>query len=613
MDDFFKGRLKRVLLIFVLTTSFFAFMHFSHVMQTEIQGSQLPGNTGKISGNVRIAEEGKDKGGALTYGPYVELAPGEYKVKLKYSATSGESGLWDMIFQGANSVLKSGKLPASGKGVLSETIKISGEDAGKPLEIRAWYTGKGSLEVGKIEIKKHWDHPVLLSLAEGVGSGAFIILLLYLISFAGIDRKMALHISKIGEISLSNMKSERIIKYVTTLVMAGFIASVIFHYIRAMFYNDGVPFNTFLPPAPDRFCDFYGLLDAWTRLKFNGVAYGLSYLPSTYLIVDLFSKIGNPYIARIPYLFIFGVFFMVYAYSNLRAESTALTVQGVVIFSFMTYPVLFTLHTGNIEAYVFIFLCLFIYFYQRGKTVLSALFLAMPISMKLFPAVFLILLLADKKYKEILYVFLFILILTLLPLLIFDGGLRSGFSHYLGNLIASQKMYAQLMIIKGAGNHYGHSLLNALRILFGPSFPPVQTVMLPYFVFTMVFFAAVSAFIIFYETAFWKKVALLVMCMDLLPYTSTDYKLMHLFIPLFLFINKQEEERWDFIYIIVFSLLLIPKDYFYFYTDPYNTLNSVMNSALMLLMLLWIIGSGISQGRRLKRMAYDRLEGGHGL
>jgi hypothetical protein len=73
----------------------------------------------------------------------------------------------------------------------------------------------------------------------------------------------------------------------------------------------------------------------------------------------------------------------------------------------------------------------------------------MPISMKLFPAVFLILLLSDKKYREILYTLLYVFILSLIPLLIFDGGIRSGLGNYLNNLTASQKMYAELMIMGG--------------------------------------------------------------------------------------------------------------------------------------------------------------------
>ena len=65
----------------------------------------------------------------------------------------------------------------------------------------------------------------------------------------------------------------------------------------------------------------------------------------------------------------------------------------------------------------------------------------------------------------------------------------------------------------------------------------------------------------FIETDFWKKVSLLVFIMLLFPYTSADYKLLHLFIPIVLFINNKKEEKNDLIYTILFALLLIPKNY----------------------------------------------------
>lgn len=80
----------------------------------------------------------------------------------------------------------------------------------------------------------------------------------------------------------------------------------------------------------------------------------------------------------------------------------------------------------------------------------------------------------------------------------------------------------------------------------------MKTVLLPYLIFSMAMFGIVTAYITRYETVLWKKVSLLVMCMNLLPYTSTDYKLLHLFIPLFLFINHQKEDKWDLVYIVLF-------------------------------------------------------------
>ena len=41
-----------------------------------------------------------------------------------------------------------------------------------------------------------------------------------------------------------------------------------------------------------------------------------------------------------------------------------------------------------------------------------------------------------------------------------------------------------------------------------------------------------------------------------------DYKLIFLFIPLWLFVNAEEKTKFDLIYTILFALLLIPKRFF---------------------------------------------------
>jgi len=259
----------------------------------------------------------------------------------------------------------------------------------------------------------------------------------------------------------------------------------------------------------------------------------------------------------------------------------------------MTYPVLFVINTANFEVFIFLFLCLFVYLYQKEMFVLSCIPLAAAISMKVIPAVFLILFISNKKYKEISLTLFGIFFLSILPLAIFEGG-GGGLDVYWSNLMASQKMYSDLMIMGTAGNHYGHSLLNSLRILMGDNFTSVESVVTPYFFLTLFIFSLIAVFIAFVEKIFWKKIALLVICMCLLPYTSTDYKLLHFFIPLFLFINAKDDGKnnsiqFDIYYIGIFSLLLIPKNYFYFHGQPLYSVNNVLNTALMIILCSLII------------------------
>jgi hypothetical protein len=79
-------------------------------------------------------------------------------------------------------------------------------------------------------------------------------------------------------------RGERI-NWIITFINTFFLINVIYYYINHFFLSAPSPRTTFLPDGVTRFGDFYGLYDQWSRLKFSGVGYGLSYFPSTYSIV----------------------------------------------------------------------------------------------------------------------------------------------------------------------------------------------------------------------------------------------------------------------------------------------------------------------------------------
>jgi hypothetical protein len=281
-----------------------------------------------------------------------------------------------------------------------------------------------------------------------------------------------------------------------------------------------------------------------------------------------------------------------YTYKNVKTDKILDSIQNAFIILFMSYPFLFAIQTANVEIITFMCVSLFFVFYKRNR-LLSLIFLAYATSMKVFPGIFIVLLLLEKRYKDIFLTCIFTILFTLLPLLIFDGGFNQGIGNYIVHLKQSQQMYVDLMIVSGAGNHYGHSLLNGLRVAFPSLFPSMGPIMFPYQIFVVAISLLMFGYLVFFEKIFWKKIAILVMLMDLLPFTSTDYKLLYIFLPLFLFINHSKKSRSDAIFIILFSLLLIPKDYFYFNNWPMATFNVVANPIIMLIILGLIIVPGI--------------------
>jgi len=124
-----------------------------------ILGANLPGITGKKEGLVRIAKDVVDKQGFLSYGPYVDLDGGLYKIVIKYSAKSDNSdavGTFDIgrfNVPPKDIVLYKVNLKVIEAGMVEAIIKIPNEGL-QQVEFRTWFSGHGQLTVKSIEIEK---------------------------------------------------------------------------------------------------------------------------------------------------------------------------------------------------------------------------------------------------------------------------------------------------------------------------------------------------------------------------------------------------------------------------------------------------------------------------
>ena len=223
------------------------------------------------------------------------------------------------------------------------------------------------------------------------------------------------------------------ISILTTVIATGFGASAFFYYVRGLLLQMRFPDNTFLPVFD--FGDFNWLTSSWHQNHFAGVGYGHVYFPAAYLVIDPFSRLAwlfpshlriSDYLAVAVFEILFSGFLFVWACKTLRSSWPPETILRAVVCTFMSYPVMFAMVTGNFEGLLFVSLALFVIFYQSGRVALSIPFLALAIAMKLFPAALCVLFVADRKYRPLLWVALWCLLFTLIPLLIFEGGLRDG-------------------------------------------------------------------------------------------------------------------------------------------------------------------------------------------
>jgi len=340
------------------------------------------------------------------------------------------------------------------------------------------------------------------------------------------------------------------------IVFVGFAAAVFFHYYMGTVLGKNYPWNTFLFKPDDRFMDFFNPV----RGSANRDPFTLNggYLPFGYFTAYLFSLIKLPegwfrplenpiqreilgpwLLACVIYLLGFCAYLFWYTWAHirfLRQDRIAVKSVMLLIFPFLTYPILYAVDRANFDLLVFIFLSFFIYLYQKGEFAISGIFLAMAIAMKGYAGIFLVLLLADKKFKEIVYVGLWVGVLSVLSLALFQGGVVAQSQKFLASLGSAYDNG-----IANAGSlRFSSSLFSFLVVALSPLGFDVAKNTIFSTIYTIFIFGIAGLFLleIFLERVFWRQVAILTILMILLPWSSGDYRLIFMFLQLYMFLIK---------------------------------------------------------------------------
>lgn len=387
--------------------------------------------------------------------------------------------------------------------------------------------------------------------------------------------------------NINNIKNNKV-HLISSIIISGFILSIFFHYIFGSYLNSGYPYNTFLFEPKWHFNDFFTIYDSIVCDH----EYANPYFPFANVLIYIISFFNNYFV----FISMMLIFFIVLSYQNYhyivnKIENKFYKFQTFIIFTFISYPVLYTVDRGNIEVLLYVFLFFFFYYYYEQKsTISSILFLSLAISMKLYPAVLIILLVSDKKYKEALYTILTSFIIVILSY------------WFLGYVVYNQtlaetiighhdvlKYFSFTCLNYANGLHHNHTLWVLVEILSG--FKNLSNLTNIYLIFAIVIFAYISYYVISIENIKWKKVALLIISMIIFPYTSYDYTLIHLYFPITMFINS-DNNNCDYLYAIFFSILLIPLAYYYLFEDI--SVSTIIYTLVMIIIILMIIVNGLN-------------------
>lgn len=349
---------------------------------------------------------------------------------------------------------------------------------------------------------------------------------------------------------------------VSLLVLAGFCAATAFSYIKGSYLCGAYPLNTFLFKPEDFMADLLNTIkfarDYNPYLCHEGFEPPV-YLPLVYLPYFVLANIPETCVRWFFFLSVLGIFIAV---NTLCLKKTGLIRQtlwtNVLIFSLLTYPLLFCLDRANIEIYIFFVMAGAVFLLLTGRARAAAVTLAVAIAVKGYPAIFLLLFLKRGKWRDALACCALACLFLLGALASFKGGFAENFAGMLTGVDFYVRRYAL------EANAYGHnnSIFNLMRIVGESSYRMGDRAFIMAMSQVIAAAGGISTLVLAWRArAPWQQVMPLVCATMLFTPVSQGYKLIGFFLPLWLFLTAAQRSRFDNWYAVLFGLLLIPKEY----------------------------------------------------
>lgn len=206
-----------------------------------------------------------------------------------------------------------------------------------------------------------------------------------------------------------------------------------------------------------------------------------------------------------------------------------------------------TIERGSLSIYVSILIILSLYLKDspsKFKRELALIFIAVAAGIKIYPAIFGLVYLMEKGYKEALRLIIYGLLTFFLPFSFFGG--INGFIQFL-----SCQKTLQLYSIGSS-----QASISTLLCHFTDNIVILEILSLTVLL--------ILIFLSFLQREFWKKILLLTMAMIIAPLWSGSYTITYLIIPLLFFFKVESNSKKQFssFYAIgfaaIFSCYLIP-------------------------------------------------------
>jgi hypothetical protein len=385
------------------------------------------------------------------------------------------------------------------------------------------------------------------------------------------------------------------------MVFIGLIASIAYHAIQALIFRCGYPQNTFLFRPGARFSDFFKIVyDCATLNPFDREG---GYLPFTYFLGFVFSRIQP---IEAGFVLLMGTLIVLLVYFGVKHLMSAgldriSALCMVLPITLCAYPLLFELDRANFDSFMCITLILYYLALERGAERQAIVYLALGIAAKAYTVVYAVQLLQAKRFRALALLAGLSAGITVLCLAVFQGGLVTNIRQFflashgsLNNINVAYMMFSTTLfafLSVAAEPWYHHPYTNAAFFNY-------------YNVFCLLLSLVLVIYLTKYEHTRWRMVTLLTIAMLLLPFAGADYRSMFLLIPLWMYLAHATPSRHDVWYLLLFGLLLVPKDY--------GTLEFERSIAMLINPVLLMFLAGVLIKHNLLERAATRTRITHG-
>lgn len=363
-------------------------------------------------------------------------------------------------------------------------------------------------------------------------------------------------------------KSNKIL-VLSSIILAAFVIAAIFHYILVYYFEPPIFLkNNFTLALIDGIVDFKKVIP--TIMASNPTPIGL-------YLLSPFAAFKNPILAYFSLVFLFAGCFIYLNIRNLKTKNIlpSQNFRNIFIFCFLSYPFLMLINKGHFDMLLFLFFAGFIELFALKKYLYSCVILSIINAISPFSFIFSSLFLIEKRYKE----FLYNIILAILVMKIGFTSLNITFPQNLPYFVNYTLGHLMALLKSGSFINDASSLMTLVSFVFLkiPKIFSVSFLAGFYNIFCLVV-SAISLVLVWKERLYWKKITVLTTLMLLFPYFTCDYGFIYFFVPVWLFVNSEEKSKFDLVYSILFSLILIPKPFIVF-----------LNPIIMLLLLALIL------------------------